>query len=70
MDHKVVLKDAFKGYTLDQDKVLPPEETVKKIKERFQQVHLDILERTERIDNGRLGIPVYLSYCGDRKAHV
>jgi ribosomal protein S12 methylthiotransferase accessory factor len=64
MTCKVVLKDAFKRYTLDQDKVLPPEETVIKIKERFQHVHLDILERTERIDNGRLGIPVYLSYCG------
>ena len=64
MTHKVVLKDAFKRYTLDQDKVLPPEETVIKIKERFKQVNLDILERTERIDNGRLGIPVYLSYCG------
>ncbi len=64
MTCKVVLKDAFKQYTLDQDKVLPPEETVKKIKERFRHVNLDILERTERIDNGRLGIPVYLSYCG------
>ena len=64
MTHKVVLKDAFKRYTLDQDKVLPPEETVIKIKERFKQVNLDILERTERIDNGRLSIPVYLSYCG------
>ncbi|MCX5880957.1 MAG: YcaO-like family protein [Deltaproteobacteria bacterium] len=64
MTHKVVLKDAFKRYTLDQDKILPPEETVKKIKERFQHVNLDILERTARIDNGRLGIPVYLSYCG------
>jgi ribosomal protein S12 methylthiotransferase accessory factor len=64
MTHKVVLNDAFKRYTLDQDKVLPPEETVMKMKERFKQVNLDILERTERIDNGRLGIPVYLSYCG------
>jgi ribosomal protein S12 methylthiotransferase accessory factor len=64
MNHKVVLKDAFKRYTLDQDKILPPEETVKKIKERFQHINLDILERTARIDNGRLGIPVYLSYCG------
>ncbi len=64
MTHKVVLQDAFKRYTLDQDKVLPPEETVIKIMERFKQVNLDILERTERIDNGRLSIPVYLSYCG------
>jgi ribosomal protein S12 methylthiotransferase accessory factor len=64
MRYNVVLKDAFKRYTLDQDKVLPPDETVRKIKDKFQQVHLDILERTERIDNGRLGIPVFLSYCG------
>ncbi len=64
MTRKVVLKDAFKRYTLDQDKVLPPEETVKKIKEKFKNIDLDILERTKRIDNGRLGIPVYLSYCG------
>ena len=64
MTHKVKLQDAFKRYTLDQDKVLPPEETVKNIKEKFQHVNLDILERTERIDTGRLGIPVYLSYCG------
>ncbi|MDO9109073.1 MAG: YcaO-like family protein, partial [Desulfatirhabdiaceae bacterium] len=64
MTHKVVMNDAFKRYTLDQDKVLPPEETVIKIKEKFQSVNLDILERTARIDNGRLGIPVYLSYCG------
>jgi ribosomal protein S12 methylthiotransferase accessory factor len=64
MTHRVVLKDAFKRYTLDQDKILAPEETVKIIKDKFQNVNLDILERTARIDNGRLGIPVYLSYCG------
>ena len=65
----LVLSDAFKQFTLDQDKVLPPEETVRRVKEKFHQIRLDILERTARIDNGRLGIPVFLSYCGkDAKA--
>jgi ribosomal protein S12 methylthiotransferase accessory factor len=64
MAGKVVLKDAFKRFTLDQDKVLPPEETVRRFKEKLKEVNLDILERTIRIDNGRLDIPVYFSICG------
>jgi len=64
----VILKDAFKRFTLDQDKVLTPEETVRRFKERLKDVNLDILERTTRIDNGRLDIPVYFSICG-RDAH-
>ncbi|MBW2115909.1 MAG: YcaO-like family protein, partial [Deltaproteobacteria bacterium] len=68
MNSKVILKDAFKRFTLDQDKVLTPEETVRRFKERLKDVNLDILERTTRIDNGRLDIPVYFSICG-RDAH-
>ena len=68
MTCKVVLKDAFKRFTLDQDKVLPPEETVRRFKERLKKINLDILEGTARIDNGRLDIPVYFSVCG-RDAH-
>ncbi len=64
MSHKIVLKDAFKGYTLDQDKILSPEETVARFKKRLKEVNLDILEGTVRIDNGRLDIPVYFSLCG------
>lgn len=64
MNHKVVLKDALKRYTLDQDKILPPEETVRRFKEKLKEVNLDILEQTIRIDNGRLDIPVYFSICG------
>jgi ribosomal protein S12 methylthiotransferase accessory factor len=64
MSHKVILKDAFKGYTVDQDKIVSPEETVLRFKEKLKQVDLDILERTMRIDNGRLDIPVYFSVCG------
>jgi len=64
MRGKVILKDAFKQYTLDQDKVLPPEETVRGFKKKLRDINLDILEGTRRIDNGRLDIPVYFSICG------
>ncbi|MBW1742894.1 MAG: YcaO-like family protein, partial [Deltaproteobacteria bacterium] len=61
---KVVLRDAFKRFTYDQDKVLTPEETVRRFREKLKEVELDILEETVRIDNGRLDIPVYFSLCG------
>jgi ribosomal protein S12 methylthiotransferase accessory factor len=64
MNHRITLKDAYKGYTLDLDKVIPPEETVRRFRERLKTIDLDILENTVRIDNGRLNIPVYISICG------
>ena len=64
MSKKIVLKDAFKGYTLDQDKIFTPEETVRRFKDRLRKVDVDILEKTVRIDNGRLDIPVFFSVCG------
>ncbi len=64
MTHKIILKDAFKRFTLDQDKILPPEETVIRFKKKLKKVDLDILEYTVRIDKGRLDIPVYFSSCG------
>ena len=64
MKVKVELQDAPKRYTFDQDKVLAPENTVKRFKERLKKVDLDILRRTIRIDNGRLDIPIYFSLCG------
>ena len=64
MTNKVVLRDAFKRYTHDQDKILTPEETVRRFKEKLKEVDLDILEKTVRIDHGRLDIPVYFSICG------
>lgn len=56
--------DCFKHYTLDQDKVCSPIETVNRFKERLVEVNLDILQEVRRIDNGRLDIPVYFSVCG------
>ena len=64
MKFKVELKDAPKKYTFDQDKVLSPENTVRRFKEKLKKVNLDILKRTIRIDNGRLDIPIYFSLCG------
>jgi len=61
---KVQLKDAYKKYTLDQDKIMSPEETVGHFREKLASVDLDILEDVIRIDNGRLDIPVYFSTCG------
>jgi ribosomal protein S12 methylthiotransferase accessory factor len=58
------LADAFKTDTRDQDKVIPPEETLKRFRETLKAGPLDLLKETVRIDNGRLGIPVYLSRCG------
>jgi ribosomal protein S12 methylthiotransferase accessory factor len=60
----IQLKDVFKSYTYDQDKVRTPEETVRHVRERFNSVDMDILHQTLRIDTGRLDIPVYISLCG------
>ena len=64
MTTKIQLKDAYKTYTHDQDKILPPVETIRRLKKKLQKLDLDILDRTVRIDKGRLDIPVYFSYCG------
>ncbi len=64
MQYTVELNDALKQFTLDQDKIFPPEETVKRFHEKLKNTDLDILKSTHRIDNGRLDIPVYFSTCG------
>ena len=64
MTAKITLQDAFKTSTYDQDKVISPQETVRRFREKLDQVNLDILDHTERIDKGRLDIPVYFSVCG------
>jgi len=64
MGYKVILNDAFKRFTLDQDKIKSPEETIKIFKEKLKTINLDIFQSAERIDNGRLDIPVYFSRCG------
>lgn len=68
--HGMVLGDAFKTFTRDQDKVIPPTETLRRFRERLKTVPLDLLMHTVRIDTGRLGIPVYLSRCGQDAQRV
>ncbi len=64
MTNPIELKDAFKQFTADQDKIMDPRETVERFRKRLKKVNLDILEKTERIDNKRLDIPVFFSKCG------
>ncbi len=61
----IVLNDAIKGFTEDQDKLIPPDLTVKRFRDRLKRLDIDILRETIRIDSGRLGIPVYFSVCGE-----
>ncbi|VFQ44709.1 YcaO-like family protein [Desulfoluna butyratoxydans] len=64
MSAGIVLNDAIKSCTADQDKVISPRETVARFKEKAKNLSLDILKETSRIDNGRLDIPVFFSVCG------
>ncbi len=64
MESPFILQDAYKGFTSDQDKIIPPEKTVQRFKAHLNRIGLDIFAGTERIDNGRLGIPVFFSRCG------
>ncbi|MFO7712972.1 YcaO-like family protein [Desulfosarcina sp.] len=61
---RIKMKDAIKRATDDQDKILQPEATVERVRQHMQAMDLNILDRTIRIDNGRLDIPVFFSTCG------
>jgi ribosomal protein S12 methylthiotransferase accessory factor len=64
MPESLHLTDALKGYTYDQDKLLTPEETIRRVRDRLAHLDLQLLQETMRIDSGRLDIPVYLSLLG------
>ncbi len=53
-----------KGYVQDLDKAITPQETIARVRQRLNEAQLDILAHTKRVDTGRLGIPVFLSVCG------
>ena len=61
---KITLNDCFKTFTIDQDKALTPEQTVRNFHDRLAKLDIEILSEVKRIDNGRLNIPVYFSVCG------
>ncbi|MEJ5357684.1 MAG: YcaO-like family protein [Desulfobacterales bacterium] len=60
----IVLQDAIKTHTADQDKRIAPEETLRRFLERARASGMDLIRETRRIDSGRLGIPVFISRCG------
>ncbi|SHG05616.1 ribosomal protein S12 methylthiotransferase accessory factor [Desulfacinum infernum DSM 9756] len=64
-DAKIRIQDSFKTFSHDQEKTRRPEETVQWVRERLKSVNIRILAKTLRIDTGRLGIPVYISLCGE-----
>ncbi len=59
------LAPCLKGYARDQDKAVNPTETIVRVRKALCHSGLKILSETRRVDTGRLGIPVYLSICGE-----
>jgi ribosomal protein S12 methylthiotransferase accessory factor len=60
----LVLRDALKNYRHDQEKIIAPDETINRFKDRVTKSGLSILKEVVRVDKGRLDIPVYFSVCG------
>ena len=63
--HPISLTSCHKTFTTDQDKARRPEETLANFYNRINKLPIKIVQEVRRIDNGRLGIPVYFSVCGD-----
>ena len=63
--NSIRFKDCLKTFTVDQDKAISPQETLKNFYSRVESLDLKILNEVRRIDNGRLDIPVFFSVCGD-----
>lgn len=64
------LQPCLKQYSQDLDKAASPEETVYNVRQAFSRFGTGILQTVRRIDSGRLGIPVYLSVCGEKARSV
>ncbi|PID76504.1 MAG: hypothetical protein CSB24_06285 [Deltaproteobacteria bacterium] len=62
--NKIILQDCPKKFTADQDKALSPEETLKYFYRQAAAMDLELIAEAKRIDQGRLGIPVFFSVCG------
>ncbi|MBM9602858.1 YcaO-like family protein [Desulfopila inferna] len=67
---KVTFSDCLKTFTIDQDKAISPEETVKRFYAKLEKPNIKILSEVKRIDNGRLDIPVYFSVCGEDAVNI
>ncbi len=62
------LKDSYKESGAQFDKVRSPEETLEWAAANLKHLDFPLLQETERIDSGRLGIPVYISRYSPRAA--
>jgi ribosomal protein S12 methylthiotransferase accessory factor len=60
----IVFNDCLKTFTRDQDKAISPEATLERFYRKVENLDVKILNEVNRIDNGRLDIPVYFSVCG------
>jgi len=61
----ITFSDCFKTFTRDQDKAVSPEDTLKRFYAQIDKLDINILSEVNRIDNGRLDIPVYFSVCAE-----
>ncbi|WP_272701289.1 YcaO-like family protein [Desulfovibrio sp. Fe33] len=59
-----------KSFTTDQDKACSPVETVTRVKGILAEKCRGVLAKTDRVDTGRLGIPVFVSECGPEAREV
>ncbi|WP_243545965.1 YcaO-like family protein [Pseudodesulfovibrio tunisiensis] len=60
----ITLNSCPKSFTRDQDKACSPGDTVARVKARLEEKCAGVLAETDRVDTGRLGIPVFVSKCG------
>ncbi|PIE68934.1 MAG: hypothetical protein CSA21_05240 [Deltaproteobacteria bacterium] len=61
----ITLGSCPKAYHKDLDKACSPRETVARVQESLAKSGQHILAESRRIDTGRLGIPVFMSICGE-----
>lgn len=66
----IQLNDCLKTYTKDQDKACSPTDTVERVKGLLASKCEGVLAETDRVDTGRLDIPVFVSKCGPAARHV
>jgi ribosomal protein S12 methylthiotransferase accessory factor len=57
----VELHKAPKVYSIELDKARPPKQTVEWVRKRFDSLGHKVLDKTLRIDTGRLDVPVFIS---------
>nr|WP_203529637.1 YcaO-like family protein [Pseudodesulfovibrio sp. JC047] len=64
------MKQCPKEFTIDQDKACRPQETVARVKKALADTCQGVLGTTDRVDTGRLGIPVFVSVCGPEAREI